>query len=125
MAVGLLMVGLALQNTWHWAYLAVFGGMQVAGIMIATTSVNSYLLDCYPEGSGEVGAWIVVGRTLGGFMATYVEIPWVISAGAATVMGIQTGITVAAMLIPLFLQTFGARIRQQQGPMRFPDPRNP
>lgn len=121
MAVGLLILGFALQYRWHWAYLAVFGGMQVAGINLATTAVNAYLLDSYPEGSGEVGAWIVVGRTLGGFMATYVEIPWVTGAGAATVFGIQTGITAAAMLVPLFLQVCGKRMRAWQGPMKFPD----
>ena len=47
---------------------------QVAGIMIATVALNAYLLDAYPEGSGEVGAWTGVGRTWGGFMTTYVKI---------------------------------------------------
>ncbi|KAF2163170.1 hypothetical protein M409DRAFT_57831 [Zasmidium cellare ATCC 36951] len=119
MAVGLLILGFALQYHWHWAYLAVFDGMQVAGINLATTAVNAYLLDSYPEGSGEVCAWITVGRTLGGFMATYIEIPWVAGTGAAKVFGVQTGITAAAMLIPLFLQLFGKKLRQLQGPMRF------
>lgn len=123
MAVGILVLGFALQYRWHWAYAAVFGGMQVAGIMIATTAINAYLLDSYPEGSGEVGAWIVVGRTWGGFMATYVEINWVLSAGPAKALGIQAAITVAAMFIPLFLQIFGKRIRQWQGPMKFLDAR--
>lgn len=68
MAVGILVLGFALQHIWPWPYLAVFGAMQVVGIMIATTAINAYLLDSYPEGSGEVGAWICVGRTLGGFM---------------------------------------------------------
>jgi len=36
--------------------LAVFVAGQVMGIMIATVAVNAYLLDSYPEGSGEVGA---------------------------------------------------------------------
>lgn len=124
MAVGLLVLGFALQNRWHWAYLAVFGAMQVVGIMIATTAINAYLLDSFPEGSGEVGAWIVVGRTLGGFMATYIEIPWVFEAGAETAFGIQTAITAAAILVPLFLQLFGKKIRRWQGPMKFPDTRS-
>ncbi|KAK4495346.1 hypothetical protein PRZ48_013677 [Zasmidium cellare] len=121
MVVGLLILGFALQYHWHWAYLAVFGAMQITGINFATTAINAYLLDSYPEGSGEVGAWIVVGRTLGGFMATFIEIPWVTGSDAAKVLGVQTGITAAAMLIPLFLQVFGKRVRQFQGPMRFPD----
>ncbi|KAK5120793.1 hypothetical protein LTR85_005859 [Meristemomyces frigidus] len=120
MAVGLLILGFALQHTWHYMIVAVFCAMQVAGIMIATTAVNAYLLDSFPEGSGEVGALVVVGRTLGGFMATYIEIPWVTSAGAAKAFGAQTGITVAAALIPVFLQVYGKKIRKRQGPMRFP-----
>ena len=118
MALGLLVLGFALQRTWHYMAVAVFAAMQVAGIMIATTAVNAYLLDSYPEGSGEVGAWINVGRTLGGFMATYIEIPWVERAGTAKVFGIQTGITVAAAIIPLLLQLFGKKIRQAQGRMQ-------
>lgn len=57
--------------------IAVFTAGEVMGIMLATVRLNAYLLDAYPEGSGEVGAWIVVVRTLGGFMATYIEINWV------------------------------------------------
>lgn len=119
MAVGILVLGFALQNLWHYMIVAVAAAMQVAGIMIATTAVNAYLLDSYPEGSGEVGAWIVVGRTLGGFMAVYIEITWVTAAGPKTALGIQAAITVAAAMIPAFLQVFGARIRKAQGPMVF------
>lgn len=120
MAAGLLLLGFALENLWHYAAVAVVAALQVVGIMIATTAVNAYLLDSYPEGSGEVGAWIVVGRTLGGFMATYIEIPWVLEDGTAVALGSQAGITAAAALIPLFLQTCGKKIRQRQGRMRFP-----
>jgi len=119
MAVSLLVLGFALQNIWHYMIIAVFYGLQVVGIMIATTAVNAYLLDAYPEGSGEVGAWIVFGRVFGGFMATYINIPWVTQAGAATVFGIQAGITIAASLIIVFLQVFGKRLRKAQGSMVF------
>ncbi len=75
MAISVLMIGIALQHTWHHMIVAVFFGGQVMGIMIATTALNAYLLDAYPEGSGDVGAWVNVGRTMGGFMATYVSCP--------------------------------------------------
>ena len=119
MMVGLIVLGFALQNIWHYMIVAVFYGVQVAGIMITTTAVNAYLLDSYPEGSGEMGAWIVFGRVFGGFMATFIEINWVLQAGAIKVFGIQAGITVAAMLIIVFLQVFGKRIRRAQGTMTF------
>ena len=99
--------------------IAVFAGGQVMGIMIATVALNSYLLDAYPEGSGEVGAWIVVGRTLGGFMSTYIEIDWVIRSGPLNACGAQTGIAAAAGLIVLGLGIFGKRLRKAQGRMNF------
>ena len=99
--------------------IAVFTAGQVMGIMIATVALNAYLLDAYPEGSGEVGAWIVVGRTLGGFMATYVEINWVVRDGLVNAFGAQTGITAAAGLIILALGVFGKRMRKAQGSMKF------
>ena len=66
-----------------------------------------------------MGAWIVFGRVFGGFMATYINIPWVQTAGAAKVFGIQAGITIAAALIIIFLQIFGKRLRKAQGAMVF------
>lgn len=119
MAISLVILGFALQHTWHYMIVAVFYGLQVVGIMITTTAVNAFLLDAYPEGSGEVGAFTVFGRVFGGTMATYINIPWVQSAGAATVFGIQAGITVGASLIIIFLQVFGKRLRKAQGPMVF------
>ena len=119
MAVALLILGFALHHTWHYMVVAVFYGVQVAGIMITTTAVNSYLLDAYPEGSGEVGAWVCFGRVFGGFMATYINIPWVQKKGPAKVFGIQAGITVGAVLIIVVLQVFGKRLRQAQGKMVF------
>lgn len=45
MAVGVLVLGFALQRQWHYMVLAVFAAMQCTCIMIATTSVNAYLLE--------------------------------------------------------------------------------
>ena len=119
MAASILILGFALQHTWPVIAIAVFTATQVAGIMIATVALNAYLLDAYPEGSGEVGAWINVGRTMGGFMATYIEINWVEKNGLANAFGAQTGITAAAGLIILFLGFFGKKLRQKQGRMTF------
>lgn len=119
MAVSILVLGFALEHTWHYMAIAVFTAIQVAGIMIATVALNAYLLDAYPEGSGEVGAWIVVGRTLGGFMATYIEINWVQRSGLVNAFGAQTGITAAAGFIIIFLGLLGQKIRQKQGRMTF------
>lgn len=119
MAISVLIIGFALQRVWSYWILAVFFAAQVCGIMIATVALNAYLLDSYPEGSGEVGAWIVVGRTLGGFMATYIEINWVTESGPQHALGAQAGITAAAALIILALGFLGKKLRLAQGPIRF------
>lgn len=117
--LGLLIIGFALQNHWHYMVLAVFAATQACGILIMTTALNAYLLDAYPEGSAEVGTWLVLSRVCGGFMATYIQLPWVDEIGAAKVFGIQTGISAASAFIIVFLQVFGRRIRQKQGRMQF------
>ena len=119
MAISILVLGFAIQHTYHYMVLAVFVAGQVTGIMIATVALNAYLLDAYPEGSGEVGAWINVGRTLGGFMATYMEIDWVEDEGPVKAFAAQTGGAVAAGLVILGLGIFGKRLRKRQGRMRF------
>ncbi|KAI9691534.1 MAG: hypothetical protein M1822_007605 [Bathelium mastoideum] len=115
MAVSLLILGFAVQHHWHYMVLALFAAAQCVGIMIATTAVNAYLLDCFPEASGEVSAWVSIGRIWGGFMASYIQLPWVGQIGAAKVLGIQTAITGAAAFLIAFLQVYGKRIRQAQG----------
>ncbi len=76
------------------------GRLMLRDHMMCTTAVNACLLDCYPGNSGEVGAWVSVGRILG----TYIQLPWVQSIGPATVLGIQAAITFAASFVIIFLQ---------------------
>jgi MFS family permease len=93
----IILIGHALQNHWNAAGLSVLLGVQIFGINMMSTAVNAYLLDAYPEGSGmmkqrgntklvltssgEVDVWIVMGRTMGGMMSTYNQLPWVARDG--------------------------------------------
>lgn len=99
--------------------LAVFSAVQTIGAMIVTTAINAYLLDCYPEGSGEVGAWVTASRNWSGFMATFIQIEWVTSAGPATAFGAQAGITAGSIIILVILQLYGKKLREWQGRMVF------
>ncbi|KAL8951242.1 MAG: hypothetical protein Q9222_002770 [Ikaeria aurantiellina] len=119
LCLSLLVLGFALQHQWHYMVLAVFAAMQCFGIMIVTTAVNAYLLDCYPEGSGEVSAWISASRNWAGFMATYIQIEWVTRLGLAKVFGIQAGITFASVFLILLLQAYGKPMRKLQGRISF------
>jgi MFS family permease len=116
----IILLGQALQNQWHYMAVAIFDAGQLVGVNWISTAVNAYLSDAYPEASGEVDAWIVMGRTMGGFMATYIELPWVQKVGPGSALGIQGGITWAALILVVFLQFFGKRLREWQGPMVFP-----
>ncbi|KAJ6010876.1 hypothetical protein N7451_002288 [Penicillium sp. IBT 35674x] len=118
-ALSLVLLGLSFENQWHYMVIAVVAAIQCVGFMIVTTAINSYLLDAYPEGSGEVGAWVTASRNWAGFMATFIQIDWVSRLGPARALGIQAGITVASLFLIAFLQTYGKRLRQWQGKMIF------
>ncbi|RMY04447.1 hypothetical protein D0867_08809 [Hortaea werneckii] len=116
----ILLLGQALQHTWHFMAVAVFDAAQLIGVNIISTAVNAYLGDAYPEAPGEMDTWIVMGRTMGGFMATYIELPWVQSAGPGTALGAQAGITWAALVLVVILQVWGKTLRNWQGPIKIP-----
>lgn len=118
--LGILLLGQALQHTWHYMAVAVFDATQLVGVNVISTAVNAYLGDAYPEAPGEVDTWIVMGRTMGGFMATYIQLSWVKKVGPGSALGTQAGITWAAVILVAILQIFGKRLREWQGPMKFP-----
>ncbi|THC94210.1 hypothetical protein EYZ11_006309 [Aspergillus tanneri] len=117
--VSLIVLGFAFERHWHYMVIAAFAALQVLSLMIITTAVNAYLLDCYPEGSGEVAAWVTASRNWGGFMATYIQIEWVEGIGPARALGIQAAITFASLGLMLLLQVFGRSLRRWQGRMYF------
>lgn len=63
MLAGLVGMGFALEEAYHYMITALFWGLYVFGIMIATVALNAYNLDSYPEASGEVSAWINFARS--------------------------------------------------------------
>jgi hypothetical protein len=63
MLVGLIGLGFALEDGYHYMLTSLFWGLYVFGIMITTVALNAYNLDSYPEASGEVAAWINFARS--------------------------------------------------------------
>lgn len=119
MVLGLILVGQSLARDWHFMATAVAWGMFVFGVMITTVAVSSYCLDCYPEASGEVSAWINFSRTVGGFIISYFQVTWATAEGTKTSFGIQAAIVAAAFGIILLLMWKGKAMRVAAGPLNF------
>lgn len=119
MVAGLVLIGQALENAWHYMGTSISWGMYVFGIMITTVALSSYVLDSYPEASGEVSAWLNLSRTLGGFIISYFQVTWATSEGTSKSFGIQAAICAAAFLIVLALLKWGKRLRVWAGPLNF------
>ena len=120
MMTGLIVLGFALQKHMHYMVAAVGWGLFVFGIVITTVGLNAYNLSSYPEGAGEVSAWINFARMTGGFMVTYVQVEWATKVGTAKSFGTQAGIVVAVFVLLIIpMQFYGKRLRQWAGPLNF------
>ncbi|KKK12518.1 hypothetical protein AOCH_000045 [Aspergillus ochraceoroseus] len=119
MVAGLILLGFALEDGYHYMLTSLGWGLYVFGIMIVTVAVNSYVLDSYPEASGEVAAWINFGRTAGGFIVSYFMVEWDNKQGAKRQFGTMTGILIFAFLTVLLLGRVGKGLRRWAGPVNF------
>jgi MFS family permease len=117
---GNILIGWSLESHWSYWILAVGWAMHNCATVITTTAVGAYLIDAYPEASGESAAWLNVARTFGGFIVGYVQIKWVDSRGLKHAYGSQAGIMAAAFALVIILQVFGKALRTEvDSPLRF------
>ena len=136
MLAGLIGLGFALEEGYHYMITSLFWGLYVFGIMITTVALNAYNLDSYPEASGEVSSWINFARTTGGsshlrpnlsltadtrpgFIISYFQVSWANSTGTKSSFGTQAGVCVFAFLLLLGVIVFGKRLRLWSGPLKF------
>ncbi|GAW23470.1 hypothetical protein ANO14919_130290 [Xylariales sp. No.14919] len=119
MLLGLVLLGQSLENEWHFMVTSVSWGLYVFSTMITTVAVSSYNLDCYPEASGEVSAWVNNSRTLGGFVVSYFQVAWANAQGTRVSFGIQAAICALAFLLVLLLMWKGKAMRLWSGPLHF------
>jgi hypothetical protein len=94
-------------------------GLYVFGIMLTTVSIAAYNLDSYPEGSGEVAAWLNAFRTLGGFIISYFQVKWARATGTIASFGVQAGVCAAVFLLIVALQIWGKGLRARSGRLHF------
>ena len=119
MVPGLILLGFALERHYHYMLAALGWGLYVFGIMIVTVAVNSYVLDAYPEASGEVAAWVNFGRTTGGFIVSYFMVEWAEKQGTIKQFGTMCGIVGGACCLVVVLQVWGRGLRAWAGPAEF------
>ncbi|KAJ5934038.1 hypothetical protein N7466_003585 [Penicillium verhagenii] len=119
MLSGLVIVGFALQRHYHYMLVALGWGLYTFGMILNSASVNMYVLNSYPEASGEVGMWINFSRTAGGFIISYFQVKWVSRVGAEATFGIQAAICAFAFSIIILLQFRGKELRAWGGELNF------
>ena len=118
MTAGLISLGFSLEYGYHYLITALTWCLYVFGIMVATVGMNAYVLDSYPEGSGEVSAWLNFARTTGGVFVTEFEVRWAQKVGPRATFGTQGGIVAGSFLLVIVLQLWGKRLRQWAGEMK-------
>lgn len=119
MLSGLVLVGFALQQHYHYMLVALGWGLYTFGMIINSASVNMYVLNSYPEASGEVGMWINFSRTAGGFIISYFQVEWVSHVGAEAAFGTQAAISAFVFPIVILLQFRGKELRAWGGDLNF------
>lgn len=119
MLSGLILVGFALEQQYHYMLVALGWGFYTFGVIVNSVSINIYLLNSYPEASREVGALVNLSRVTGGFIISYFQVQWVTKVGAEAAFGTQAAICVAVLPIIVVLQIFGKRLRAFGGKLGF------
>ncbi|KAJ6024477.1 hypothetical protein N7540_005274 [Penicillium herquei] len=119
MLSGLVIVGFALERHYHYMLVALGWGLYTFGMIINSASVNMYVLNSYPEASGEVGMWINFSRTAGGFIISYFQVEWVSRIGAEATFGTQAAICAFVFPIIILLQFRGKELRSWGGELNF------
>ena len=87
--------------------------------MITTVALTSYNLDSYPEGSGEIAAWLNMARTTGGFIIQYFQVDWAKKMGTKATFGIQGAVIFSSYFLVVYVQIYGKKMRERAGPLRF------
>jgi MFS family permease len=119
MLPGLIVVGQGLHLHLHWVSLVMGWGIYVWGVMVASVATTAYLLDCYPNASGEVAGWLNFARVIGGFTVGYFQMPWGVKQGFNVSFGIQAAVVGIALILLASIQKFGKGLRVKGGPVKF------
>lgn len=116
-ASGLVLYGQTLQKSLSWIGLAFGWAMNSWSMLVATTALSAYILDCFPHHAALASSLLNFWRNTGGFSVTYFEAKWVMRNGPAVTFGCQAAIIVGTFVTIILTQVFGQKWRA-----RFPTP---
>ncbi|KAL2843356.1 major facilitator superfamily domain-containing protein [Aspergillus pseudoustus] len=117
MIPGLILVGQTLEHHLHWAGIVFGWGLVQVGILNISVAMVTYVLDSYPNASGEVSALVNFARVGAGFSVGYFQQAWGEKQGLDVSFGIQAALVAAAMGNVVILQVYGASLRSWAGPV--------
>ena len=118
MIPGLVLVGQTLQSRLLWVGLVFGWALVQVGIMLISVAIVTYVLDCYPNASGEVSALINLGRVAAGFSVGYFQQAWGTKVGYNVSFGVQAAVIAGSLAVLFCIQQFGAKFRLWAGPVR-------
>jgi hypothetical protein len=119
MVSGLVLLGFALKDPYHYVVTAVAWALFDAVIVITSVALTTYNLDHYPEASGEICAWLTFGRATGGFVASYFQITWALASGKKRMFGIEVGVVACGLFLVAELQVYRKRMKLWSGNLNF------
>lgn len=90
-------------------------GISSFGAQIITTSAFTYMVDCYPVESAEIGVFVNAARQTWGFIGPFWFPSMFASAGIKGSAGIMVGTTIIASLLPVLgVHLFGSGLRRRE-----------
>lgn len=109
---GVMLVGIALKNNYHWVVMALGWLLLMTGLTGTANILLTYAVDCYPENAIHIGVIMNVTKNMVAFALSYIAIPWYSSAGPLKMFGTMAGILFAMNLFTIPLYIFGPRLRE-------------
>ncbi|OJI95949.1 hypothetical protein ASPVEDRAFT_145481 [Aspergillus versicolor CBS 583.65] len=111
-AVGLVLFGVSIDNSYHWMVGQVAFFLFAAGIQVGNTVVSSYIIDCYPLQSTSVVIFYAVFLNLSAFINPFFITPWQESVGWTWTFTAQALVVVIpGSMLFAGLQLYGATLR--------------
>jgi MFS family permease len=90
--LGCLLMGLSLQNQWHWIGFAAGWGMLAFGITSSCSILLTYSIDRFKQKAGHVGLVVQMITYLLSFAMTYCTVDWYTAQGALKQFGTMAGV---------------------------------